>query len=31
RRIPGYPLYLLLTFFIVITAIIIKKKCKKLP
>ena len=29
--IPGYPLYLLLTFFIVITAILIKKKRAKLP
>ncbi len=28
--IPGYPLYLLLTFFVVITSILIKKKRKKL-
>jgi hypothetical protein len=29
-EIPGYPLYLLLTFFTVITAILIKKKREKL-
>ncbi len=29
--IPGYPLYLLLTFFIAITAILIRKKRVKLP
>ncbi len=29
--IPGYPLYLLLTFFIVVTLILIKKKREKLP
>jgi len=28
--IPGYPLYLLLTFFVVITSILIKKKRRKL-
>ncbi len=30
KVIPGYPLYLLLTFFVIITSILIKRKRKKL-